>query len=99
MIVFSAMVTLLYIRSSDLVHFRAEDYAPSPASPYFLHPSPLATLFYSVSRVLCFLFVDSTYKWYHAVFVVASFFKFNNMLQLSFHIHTYRLHEFTIAAG
>ena len=63
----STIVLMLYIRSSDLIHLRAESFYPfilfpQPSSPW----QPLFTLFLGVWLLKN---LDSIYKWYHTVFV------------------------------
>ena len=59
--VFSTIVTVLYMRSSDLIHLIAEVCSLLPT--YFPYPlAPWQPLFSSVSMHLTFFFKDSTYK-------------------------------------
>ena len=65
---------MLYITSPGLIYFKLEVCTFWPPSPIFAAPAPpLATtnlVSASMNLVFCFvLFLDSTYKWDHMVFV------------------------------
>lgn len=63
-------VTMVYIRSSNLIHLIAENlylfnfYQPLPISPTPSPQPPATTFLLLVSSFLPFFFLDSTYKWY-----------------------------------
>ena len=70
--VLSATVTVLYIRSSDLINLITESLYPFIRLSLFCPPSGLGTH----HSIFCFcevtffsFFKDATYKWYHALFV------------------------------
>ena len=98
--VLPTVVTMSYIRSSDLVHFIAESLClfPQPL-PISLIPRPWEPLFgFYGFCVFCF-YIDP-HVGYHAVFaVLPCFLKFNNIFQISFCVSSNQRHVFLVAAG
>ena len=67
--VLSTIVTMFYIRSSELIHFVTENlyrFTYLSLFPPIIQPLAITFLFVSEFNVY---FLDSTCKWYHAVFV------------------------------
>lgn len=64
------IATMLYSRSWNLIHIMAESlYSFTSPSLFPSYSSPWQQILYSVSLNLT-SFLDSTYKWYHAVFLL-----------------------------
>ena len=70
--VLSTTIDMLYVRHSELIHLKTEGLYFSPTSPYFPQPTAPGSCFYTpwVWLQFFFFFLDSTRKWYHAVFVL-----------------------------
>lgn len=59
------------MRSSEVIHQITERFYPLPTSPIFPTPQPLAiTQFLLLWCWLFFFFLDSPYKWHHAISIV-----------------------------
>ena len=66
-IVLLTVLAMLYIRSPELTLLITESLYPLPTSPHCPSPSPWQPPFYFM--FLSLMFLDSTYKWDHIVFV------------------------------
>lgn len=100
MTVLPTVVTMSYIRSSDLIHFIAESLCLFPS--LFLFPLALAPgnhFSVSMGSVFFCFYIDPRVG-YHAVFaVLPCFLKFNNIFQISFCVSSNQRHVFLVAAG
>lgn len=82
-IILSIIVTVLYIRLSEFIHF-ITDCTLLPTSLHFPNPQPLATTILLYFYEFNFYILDFTFTWYHVVFVFfyMAYFSQHNALQV-----------------
>ena len=90
------IITMLYIRSLELIHCKTVSWCPliniSPFSPPL---SPWQPPFYSVSVSLAF--IDSTYRWYYTVSIFLCLTNFTHHNALQVHPLCCKRHDFLLS--